>query len=623
MNARNSRLVFISIGCAAVALAMILAARSGWAIACEEFDPQCMSNGVCQADGSCRGDAINEGLACNNYDPCSAAAKCQSGSCVPTSTKADGTPCAYDGMGLCMKNAVCQTIPLIGRTICYPPVDENFELIDPTDVVICEDLGQNCMECNPQTGQCTIPKTAGPCETGECNPATGLFQDAPNGTPCDANVCTSNEQCQSGECRTGTAPTPTPTFPIPPVSSCTGDCGDSGVVTIDNILTMIDIGLGKKPIVECLAGDKSQDFKITVDEILTAIPNALNGCPALPTPTPTSPPQAATPTVTVTAPPQTSPGPGSAVSGQTTVALGAVSVIGDVVGALANALTLGGGTASSASSAELLMTPSDPGLGGAAGACPLGGSVTNSQGLLTYTLTFTPTPPYCAVPTSDGKVAFQGDAFLSLLGTSTINITATFSDLSGTTLYEIAVANVTGKVNSFSQGGSCFLTAISLKLDETLSTTMMQPTPATVSVNFNSTTVNLTNITFSPACVPTAYDLTLNGPASLLAPDGSQVDVNFNNLIVHVTSSGGTTTLQIISGGMTSPCFGGAATLTSTTLTVPNHQACPVSGVITAVVSSVTSTITFGAGGSVHVQSPTENVNAEYCLDPQLLSCAA
>jgi len=487
-----------------------------------------------------------------------------------------------------------------------------------TDIVDCEALGQPCMECNPDTGQCTIPKVPDSCETGECNPTTGAFQAKPNGTACDdSNVCTSNDQCQDGICQGGGS--------TGPASSCTGDCGNTNVVTIDNILTMIDVGLGKLPVTACMAGDRNQDSQITVDEDLTAIDNALSGCPALPTPTPTptSPPQAATPTPTEA---QTTPGPGSAVSGQTTVALGAVSVIGDVVGAIANAFTVGT-AASSASSTELLMTPAGPGLGGAAAACPLGGSVTNSSTIFppTYTFTFTPTPPYCAVETSDGgKVAFQGGAFLALAGTSTIDITATFSDLSGTTLYEIATANVTGTVNGIPKlEGSCFLTAISLTLTDTLSTTMMQPSPATVEVNFNNTTLSLSNIAFSSACVPTAYDLTLNGPATLLAPDGSQVDVIFNNLALHITSSGGNTTLQILSGGMSSPCFGGAAALTSTTLTVPNHQACPTSGVITAVISSVTSTITFGAGGSVHVQSPTENINAPYCLDPQLLSCAA
>lgn len=74
-------------------------------------------------------------------------------------------------------------------------------------------------------------------------------------------------------------PTPTPTVSLPP---CIGDCGGDGQVTVDEILTMVDIALGTAAISTCDAGDANQDRSITVDEILTAVNNALNGC--VPTP---------------------------------------------------------------------------------------------------------------------------------------------------------------------------------------------------------------------------------------------------------------------------------------------------------------------------------------------------
>jgi len=61
-------------------------------------------------------------------------------------------------------------------------------------------------------------------------------------------------------------------------SDCPGDCDASGDVTVDEILTMVNIALGNTPLLDCEAADSNQDGQITVDEILTAVNNALNGC---------------------------------------------------------------------------------------------------------------------------------------------------------------------------------------------------------------------------------------------------------------------------------------------------------------------------------------------------------
>ncbi len=88
---------------------------------------------------------------------------------------------------------------------------------------------------------------------------------------------------------------------------CAGDCVGDGQVTVDELLTMVNIALGNADVSGCQAGDLDGGGEITVDEILTAVNNALNGCPvAAPTHTPvaTSSPVASptgTPTVTMTA----------------------------------------------------------------------------------------------------------------------------------------------------------------------------------------------------------------------------------------------------------------------------------------------------------------------------------
>jgi hypothetical protein len=59
---------------------------------------------------------------------------------------------------------------------------------------------------------------------------------------------------------------------------CVGNCQGSGTVTVNDIITMVDIALGSADISACSAGDSNSDQLITVDEILKAVNNALNGC---------------------------------------------------------------------------------------------------------------------------------------------------------------------------------------------------------------------------------------------------------------------------------------------------------------------------------------------------------
>lgn len=68
-------------------------------------------------------------------------------------------------------------------------------------------------------------------------------------------------------------------FSFPSCLGCVGDCNRDHQVTVDEILTMVNIDLGNLPITACLRGDGNGDGMITVDEILLAENNALNGCP--------------------------------------------------------------------------------------------------------------------------------------------------------------------------------------------------------------------------------------------------------------------------------------------------------------------------------------------------------
>lgn len=69
--------------------------------------------------------------------------------------------------------------------------------------------------------------------------------------------------------------------------ACAGDCNGDGQVTVDELLTLVNIALGSAAVTACDAGDTNHDGTIGIDEILAAVDNALNGCgSSAPTATP-------------------------------------------------------------------------------------------------------------------------------------------------------------------------------------------------------------------------------------------------------------------------------------------------------------------------------------------------
>ncbi|MFI5366028.1 MAG: protease pro-enzyme activation domain-containing protein [Candidatus Binatia bacterium] len=62
------------------------------------------------------------------------------------------------------------------------------------------------------------------------------------------------------------------------VVTCAGDCNGDGQVTVNEILTGVNIALGTAPLSVCMPLDTNGDGVVTVDEILTAIAHALSGC---------------------------------------------------------------------------------------------------------------------------------------------------------------------------------------------------------------------------------------------------------------------------------------------------------------------------------------------------------
>jgi hypothetical protein len=63
-------------------------------------------------------------------------------------------------------------------------------------------------------------------------------------------------------------------------SRCVGDCDGNGQVTVDELVTMVNIALDVRPVTDCLAGDANNDGQVTIDEIIAAVNNALGSCPS-------------------------------------------------------------------------------------------------------------------------------------------------------------------------------------------------------------------------------------------------------------------------------------------------------------------------------------------------------
>lgn len=62
------------------------------------------------------------------------------------------------------------------------------------------------------------------------------------------------------------------------VAACTGDCNGDKVVRIAELITMVNVSLGRAVLSLCENGDTNGDGAIAVNEIIRAVRNALDGC---------------------------------------------------------------------------------------------------------------------------------------------------------------------------------------------------------------------------------------------------------------------------------------------------------------------------------------------------------
>lgn len=244
-------------------------------------------NGVCAANGSetfCRGERPPAGSTCQRGCGTLEVPFPGSGDLVCVVSEAMiGQPCTIDPCRV----GVCERIA--------GPFSEGMCGAQP---VQCPDTdGDPCTRefCNSETGECQQGFAChDACET--CDPETGACAVANVGAECnDGNPCTVESICEAldipelgvvGRCvPPGTAPTPTPTTapstPTPTLALpvCVGDCNRDRAVTVDELVTGVNIALGERPNSDCPSFDTSGHELVEVDELVGAIENVLSGCP--------------------------------------------------------------------------------------------------------------------------------------------------------------------------------------------------------------------------------------------------------------------------------------------------------------------------------------------------------
>jgi hypothetical protein len=117
-----------------------------------------------------------------------------------------------------------------------------------------------------------------------CAPPSGMCQAGPTPTPTSSPTgsSTPTEPSTPTATETPTVPataTPTVTPSLTPTEAiCPGDCNGDGFVTIDELVTGLDIALEYQPLDACLALDTDRSDAVSIDELIEAVDSSLEGC---------------------------------------------------------------------------------------------------------------------------------------------------------------------------------------------------------------------------------------------------------------------------------------------------------------------------------------------------------
>jgi CSLREA domain-containing protein len=133
----------------------------------------------------------------------------------------------------------------------------------------------------------TATRTAPPTPTGTATPTsrstptdTAKATATASPTPTDTATSTPTKPPTPPPSPTSTV-TPTPTASPTPSASCTGDCNADHVVSINELITGVNITLGNLPVSACPAFENAEGT-VDIAQIIKGVSNALNGCAETP-----------------------------------------------------------------------------------------------------------------------------------------------------------------------------------------------------------------------------------------------------------------------------------------------------------------------------------------------------
>jgi hypothetical protein len=162
---------------------------------------------------------------------------------------------------------------------CSGPITDGGHNIDDGTTCGFSSATRSLSNTNPLRDLAGLANNGGPTQT------IALEAGSPAINAGDETVCAAppvNSLDQRGYVRPGTGAANCSIgayeFDSPgPPPSCTGDCDGDGTVTVDEILTLVNIALGNADATACPNGIPS-GAQVDVALILTAVNNALNGC---------------------------------------------------------------------------------------------------------------------------------------------------------------------------------------------------------------------------------------------------------------------------------------------------------------------------------------------------------
>jgi cell division septation protein DedD len=162
-----------------------------------------------------------------------------------------------------------------------PPADP--VVAGPTQSAVDFSFGDEDLAGTPTPSPATpLTETPTPTPTDTATPsATETTGSPPTETPAPTTTPTDTPAPTDTAAPTASPhPTDTPSSTVTPSSvaqPCVGDCDGDSLVTIAELLNLVDTALGTAPL-SCTAGDIDGNGVIGVSEILTAINRALDGC---------------------------------------------------------------------------------------------------------------------------------------------------------------------------------------------------------------------------------------------------------------------------------------------------------------------------------------------------------